>query len=322
MKIDTRFFLFLIQLIILGGCLPSLSPNPWKLYEEPRHGIRFELSDLMIRTTKKDLWGFKEWKHPQLPLTFTFKAGWNQDLRFFPLDICLDMYFSSYRSKYPQSTLYVDSIIPFILSSGIQAIGFNAIDGDTLFQGIYTVENNRYYMIFLKYPKEMAEKKEVKELWSRLKKTLSIIRLPDHRKYLKHLLNEKQGEEKVNIKDILDYGQQLMSLKEAYSKNYPQAIMEFRKALGIMENMTPKPSEFHRALRLIFIARELQRKAYEKHYTLLTAAVKLFKWEEARKEALILLELLSDDRENPQAKGARDNYRFVMKSLSKAQKQE
>ena len=113
-----------------------------------------------------------------------------------------------------------------------------------------------------------------------------------------------------------------MSLKEAYSKNYPQAIIQFRKALGIMENMTPKPPEFHRALRLIFIAKELQRKAYEKHYTLLTSAVNLMKWNEAAKEALILLELLGDDRENPQARSARNNYRFVMRSLKKGQKQE
>lgn len=318
MKTSTKFFLFLIQLIILGGCLSQLSSKKVNLYEEPRHGIRFEVPDFMIPPPEKDLWGLWEWKHPALPLTLSMKSGWNQDLQFFPLEMCLDMYFSVFRSKNPQSTLYVDEIIPFILSSGIQARGFKTIDGENVSQGIYTVENNRYYMIFLKYPKKLAEENDVKSVWDRLKKTLNIVRLPDHRKYFKQLLNEKQGDEKASVKDILDYGQQLMSLKEAYSKNYPQAIMEFRKALGIMENMTPKPPEFNRALRLMFIAKELQRKAYEKHYTLLTSAVNLLKWNEARKEALILLELLSDDRENPQAKVARDNYRFVMKSLTKA----
>ena len=322
MKTSAKFFLILIQLVVLGGCLPSMGSKTVNVYEESRHGIRFEIPDFMIPPRKKDLWSFREWKHPKLPLTLSFNAEWNQDLRFFPLEMSLDMYFSSYRAKNPQSILYVDEIIPFILGSGIKARGFKAIDGETVFQGIYTVENNRYYMIFLKYPKKLAEEKDVEEVWIRLKKTLDIIRLPDHRKYLKQLLNEKQGEEKASVKDILDYGQQLLSLKEAYSKNYPRAIMEFRKALGIMENMTPKPSEFHRALRLIFIARELQRKACKKHYTLLTSAVKLLQWEDAGKEALILLELLSDDRENPEAKKARDNYRFVMKSLSKAQKQE
>ena len=262
MKTYTRFFLFLIQLAVLGGCLPTEELQTVNCYDEPKHGIRFEIPDFMPPASKKDLWSLREWKHLSLPLTLSFKAGWNQDLHFFPLEISLDMYFSSYRSKNPQSTLYVDEIIPFILPSGIEARAFKAVDGESISQGIYTVENNRYYMIFLKYPKKLAEHKDVKDVWERLKKTLKIIRLPDHRKYLKQLLSEKQGEEKVTLKEILDYGQQLLSLKEAYSKNYPRAIMEFRKALVIMENMTPKPTEFHRALRLIFIAKELQRKAY------------------------------------------------------------
>lgn len=296
------------------GCFERPDQDAKNVYNEKKHGVSFQCPPSFLKTSGEGIWSSQVWKSSDEKVTAAFKATWNQDLKFFPLDMALDMYFTTFRSKNPTSTIYVDERMPFVLESGTKAIGFRAIDGDWVVRGIYAVGNNREYVVSVRAVSVDEKSKAFEDCWTTVKKGFNVEMLPDHKKYVRQVIAEAEHQENSKIRDILDYGQQLMSSKEAYSTNYPRAIMEFRKALSIMENLTPKPQEYIRALRLIYIAKELQRKAYNTHETLFISDARQLKWEEAVKEGRILLDLMQDDRESPMASHARD---FLELSVSK-----
>ncbi len=147
-------------------------------------------------------------------------------------------------------------------------------------------------------------------------KRVKIIPLKDNNSYARNLLEKDDTSGTRSIKEMLDYGQQLKTEKEDYANKYPLAIKEIRKALEIMQHLSFKP-ELHRALRLMSILKDLQLNAFEKHRIAFTKARYLKIWGKARDEASVMINLMSDDPENPSFKYAKNVYRIVNKRIKK-----
>jgi hypothetical protein len=287
-------------------------------FVNPVHGMRFEIPAGFRRVSGKQDWDLFKWRHESKPVTLLFQVFWNKDLKYFTPESSLDIFFSNYRASNPESSVYVEKSIKFQMTSAdITAVYFEAVDGSRWIQGLHAVANNREYVIRLEAPAPIKDSAVFQDAWNTVKKSFGIDLLPDYKKYVAKILEEQDLEGENDLKEILDYGQQLMSGKEAYARNYPRAIQEFRKALTIMENMNPKPPEHNRALRLLTIAKELQRKAFRNHELLFVKAYKLKNWEEAAKQADIMQTLMQDDKESPQYKLARGNYRYAVKRVKR-----
>jgi len=288
--------MFLYVLIFNSLC--ANSAEDVFIYESSKHGISFNIPVSFLQLEGEEAWSAFKWKDAENNITFFFRVNWNKDLIFFTPEESLDIYLSNYRSGHLTSSIYLKSSTKFPLSTFTDAMDFEAVDGDNFVWGVHIAANNREYILKLSTLEKNAETSAFKNAVKSIR-SIKIEDLTEHQKYVNYMLRKLDLRGSMNVKEILNYGQQLMSSKENYIINYPRAIKEFRKALNIMQNLDPKPNEYKRALRLITVAKELQRNAYDKHELNFIKVSHLRDWENAYREAKSMKQLMSDDKENP-----------------------
>jgi hypothetical protein len=309
----SAFILFLGISFLFSGCEEkNQQGGNTSLFQVEKHGISFIVPSAFTLVSGANPWGEFKWRDADAALSLSLKVHWNSDLKYYPLRMALDIFISSHRAEQLSSNLFLEEEpVQFLLTTEIDALSFKASENGLYTRGIYLIANSREYILELKSPLEQKESRSALEAWDTIKKTFRVEVLSDHKEYVRKLLKEQEQKGSQSIREILDYGQQIMSGRESYIRNYPRAIKEFRKALGIMENLNPKPSEYNRALRLLTIAKELQRKAYEKHQALYNQSERLMQWVDASSEAGILLQLMEDDLENPMAQWAKNKLSLL-----------
>jgi len=314
-KMKYIFLSFIILSLFLTGCWRQEKKEIDNYYTSSLHGIKFLIPDNFKITSKKSSWKIKKWTNfKKQNSDILLKIKWDKDLKFFELEHALDIYMSKYRNKHLESNIHlVGKPIKFPLSSQIDGLSFKALDRKTHINGIYATTNNREYILIVKC-ENLKDKDFISA--SEAIKRVKINALTDNNSYARKLLEKNTISGTQSIKEMLDYGQQLKTEKEDYANKYPLAIKEIRKALEIMQHLSYKP-ELHRALRLMSILKDLQENAFEKLYIAFTKARYLKMWEKARDEASAMINLMSDDPENPSFKYAKNVYRIVNKRIKK-----
>lgn len=312
MKVNGKLYwiFWLIFIIFLSGCAEKKEIKKDIDFKIQANGVSLTIPKNFKWVKGKKEWDLFKFEEANLNLEILLKVNWNKDLKYFPEEMALDIYFSNIRAINSESSIYLLESLKFPMLNGYNAFFFKAADINDFFQGIYFVCNNREYILQLKTKQDNKDKEEFKTAWSLISKSFKVSVLPDHKEYLSEMVKSEENISSYSIKEMLDYGEQLMSSKEDYVKNYPKAISEFRHALSIMEHLSERPF-YNRALRLISICKILQKKAYDEHDLLFVKAIHLSDFESAIKEAKIIIELLSDDKQNPLAKAAISRLKFA-----------
>lgn len=289
-----RWLLGLLLLCVMAGCMQR-KEGPRKILVSGE-GVKINVPEGFTSAVAGI---FEDWnfEHAGNGLNLKIREKWNRDTVYFPTELALEFMISKLQIDSNFHFKTINKILPVPLDdiTGMFLEGTNSMSLPE--RALYFVINNHEWFILLSAI-DKSHTENIDEIFKNIIR-MKLTKLTDPKSYLKQMLRKQENLGEKTLKEIIDYGEQLLNSRDMNVAHYQGAMAEFRKALDIMMHIEPKPVEYGRALRLITIARDLLDEAYKQHSTLYQQAANSMDWQAADKQLKILSLLVGGDPEDP-----------------------
>ncbi|EKD26446.1 MAG: hypothetical protein ACD_79C01189G0001, partial [uncultured bacterium] len=108
MKIKKYRILGFVLIFFLSACENKIKENENLIFSIKENGVSLIIPSNFKWTEGKKEWDLFKFKAFDSDLEIALKVNWNKDLKYFPDDRSLDIYFSSYRAINPDSNIYLE----------------------------------------------------------------------------------------------------------------------------------------------------------------------------------------------------------------------